>query len=108
MWYKFYYHKTDFCNFPTLILVLLFVGPKIFSHDGKAYYMPWESTICISERWFYNTTGQKYKPVDELARLYRQCTKNDNILILNFPPARDGKIREKDIQVLNELRKQLQ
>ena len=79
--------------------------PKVFTHDGKEYYMPWESTICTSERWFYNTTDKKYKPVDELARLYRQCTKNDNILILNCPPARDGKIRDADIRLLKDLRK---
>lgn len=81
--------------------------PKIFTHDGKEYYMPWESTICISERWFYNTTDKKYKPVDELAKLYRQCTKNNNILILNCPPDRSGKIRAKDIQVLKELREKI-
>lgn len=27
--------------------------PKLFTHDGKDYYMPWESTVCISSRWFY-------------------------------------------------------
>lgn len=81
--------------------------PKLFSHEGKTYYMPWESTVCISERWFYNTTDKAYKPIDELARLYRQCTKNNNILILNCPPDRSGKIREKDIEVLNELRKEV-
>ena len=35
--------------------------PKLFSHDGKLYYMPWESTICISERWFYNTTDKSIR-----------------------------------------------
>ncbi|RHR41897.1 calcium:sodium exchange protein [Parabacteroides sp. AF18-52] len=82
--------------------------PKVFTHEGKEYYMPWESTICISERWFYNTTDKKYKPVDELAKLYHQCTKNDNILILNCPPDRSGKIRTKDIQLLKELREKIQ
>ena len=57
--------------------------PKTFTHDGKDYYMPWESTVCISQRWFYNTTDNQFKSVEELEKLYRQCTKNDNILILN-------------------------
>lgn len=32
---------------------------------------------------------------------------NDNILILNCPPGRDGKLRNKDIEILKELRKRL-
>lgn len=81
--------------------------PKIFTHDGKDYYMPWESTVCISERWFYNTTDKKFKSIDELERLYKQCTKNDNILILNCPPDREGRIRAEDIRILKELRTRL-
>lgn len=81
--------------------------PKIFTYNGKNYYMPWESTVCISQRWFYNTTDKNFKSVDELEKLYRQCTKNDNILILNCPPDRDGKLRDRDIQILQELKTRL-
>lgn len=81
--------------------------PKTFIHSGKEYYMPWESTVCISERWFYNTKDTRYKSIDELEKLYRQCTKNDNILILNCPPNREGKIRAEDIKILGELRKRV-
>lgn len=81
--------------------------PKLFTHGGKEYYMPWESTVCISERWFYHTKDQKFKSVDELEKLYRQCTKNDNILILNCPPNREGKLRQEDIAILKELRKRI-
>lgn len=62
---------------------------------------PWESTVCISQRWFFNTTDTVYKSVDELTELYRIATRNDNILILNCPPNREGKIREKDIADIN-------
>lgn len=81
--------------------------PKVFTHDGKDYYMPWESTVCISQRWFYNTTDHTFKSVDELEKLYCQCTKNDNILILNCPPNRDGQLRAEDIAILKELRKRI-
>lgn len=81
--------------------------PKLFTHDGKDYYMPWESTVCMSGRWFYHTKDTTWKSVDELATLYKQCTKNDNILILNCPPNRDGKIRPRDIEVLKALRERL-
>lgn len=82
--------------------------PKVFTHDGKDYYMPWESTVCISQRWFFNTTDHTFKSVDELEKLYRQCTKNDNILILNCPPNRDGQLRAEDIAILKELRKRIE
>lgn len=81
--------------------------PKLFSHEGKMYYMPWESTICMSKRWFYHTEDDTYKSIDELAELFRVCTAQDNILILNAPPNREGRIRDKDVQLLLELRKKL-
>ncbi len=82
--------------------------PKTFTHDGKQYYMPWESTVCISQRWFYNTTDTIYKTLDELEKLYRQGTKNDNILILNCPPNREGRLRDRDVELLKELRQRVQ
>ena len=81
--------------------------PKVFTHDGKLYYMPWESTMCISRCWFYNTKDNSFKTVDELERIYRQCTKNDNILILNCPPDRNGRLRQRDIEILNALRQRV-
>lgn len=81
--------------------------PKLYTYSGQNYYMPWESTVCISERWFYNTKDTKFKSIDELERLYRQCTKNDNILILNCPPNRDGEIRVEDIDILMQLKDRL-
>lgn len=77
--------------------------PKIFVYDGKPYYMPWESTVCISSKWFYNTTDKNFKSIDELEKLFIQSTKNDNILILNCPPNRDGEIRKEDVEILKLL-----
>ena len=81
--------------------------PKLFTHDGKTYYMPWESTVCMSLRWFYHTEDHTYKSVDELVELYKIATAQDNILILNCPPNRDGRIRDRDVELLVELRKKL-
>ena len=81
--------------------------PKLFTHNGNLYYLPWESTICVSGRWFYHTKDDKYKTLDELEKSYRQCTKNDNILILNTPPARDGRLRDRDVELLKQLRTRL-
>lgn len=82
--------------------------PKVFTHDGKSYYLPWESTVCVSQRWFYNTKDHDFKSVDELEKMYRQCTKNNNILILNCPPNREGRIRNEDVRILKALRNRLQ
>ena len=82
--------------------------PKRFTHEGRLYYMPWESTVCLSQRWFYHTDDHTYKSVKELADLYRQATKNGNILILNCPPGRDGRLRQTDVKLLRKLRKALQ
>lgn len=81
--------------------------PKIYTHEGKKYYMPWESTICISQKWFYNTTDSVFKSIDELVNIYKVATAQDNVLILNCPPNREGKIRDKDIDILTELKNQL-
>lgn len=82
--------------------------PKLYTYSGRHYYMPWESTVCISKCWFYNSTDKEFKTVDELEKLYRQCTKNDNILILNCPPDTNGRLRDKDIELLKELRKRIE
>ena len=79
--------------------------PKLFSHNGKLYYMPWETTVCISQKWFYNTTDTVYKTAPELLELYKKCTAQDNILILDLPPDRSGRLREKDRQLVFALRK---
>jgi alpha-L-fucosidase len=81
--------------------------PKLFSHKGKLYYMPWETTVCLSEKWFYNTKDTVYKTVDELVRLYQITTAQDNILILDAPPNRHGKLRDKDRKLLFALRDRL-
>ena len=81
--------------------------PKTFVYNGNEYYMPWESTVCISQRWFYHTKDTKYKSVDELEKLYIQCTKNNNILILNCPPNRDGQLRAEDVKILKELKNRI-
>jgi len=40
-----------------------------------------------------------------LLQLYKRATAQDNILILDLPPDRTGKLREKDRQLVFALRK---
>lgn len=77
--------------------------PKVFSYNGNRYYMPWETTVCLSQKWFYNTKDRTYKTPDELVNLYKQSTAQDNILIINCPPNCDGRMREDDAKILKNL-----
>ncbi|HVY75315.1 MAG TPA: alpha-L-fucosidase [Puia sp.] len=79
--------------------------PKLFSHKGKLYYMPWETTVCLSQKWFYNTTDTVVKTPQQLYDLYKIATAQDNILILDLPPDRSGRLREKDRQTVFALRR---
>jgi alpha-L-fucosidase len=78
--------------------------PKLFSHNGNLYYMPWETTVCISKKWFYNTTDTMFKSPEELLKIYKIATAQDNILILDSPPDRTGRLREQDRKILFALK----
>lgn len=45
-----------------------------------------------------------FKSIDNLVEDYNKATSQDNILILNTPPGRDGKIRQQDIEKLKPAR----
>ena len=81
--------------------------PKIFTHDGKKYYMPFESTICINQGWFYNTKDTTLKSVDELEKFYNAATAQDNVFILNCPPNKEGRLRDADVKRLLELHERI-
>jgi len=81
--------------------------PKRFSHGDELFYLPFESTICLNDKWFFNTGETQVKSVKELARLYQIATAQDNILIINSPPNRDGVMSERNASRLNELAEHL-
>ncbi|PUV24619.1 calcium:sodium exchange protein [Sphingobacterium athyrii] len=81
--------------------------PKLFTSQGNTYYMPFETTVVLGERWFYNTTDKKHKTLGELEQIYRTATAQDNILILNVGPDRAGRIRETDVDLLLKLKEKL-
>jgi len=81
--------------------------PKHFTNNGLSYYMPWETTVCLSEKWFYNSKDHKYKTIDELIKLFKSATSQNNILILDVPPTTKGKMRDMDRKLLFELKDKL-
>jgi alpha-L-fucosidase len=47
-----------------------------------------------------NTFYTVYKSMNELFDLYKIATAQDNIMILDLPPNRSGRLREKNIQLV--------
>lgn len=86
-----------------------FPDPKMFSHNGQSYYLPFEATVTLSSqnKWFFNTGDLANKSIDQLAGFYYTSTAQDNILVLNAPPDRSGKIREIERTTLFQLRDKL-
>ena len=76
---------------------------------GTSYYLPFESTVTLSsqDKWFYHTQDNANKSIDQLAALYYTSTAQDNILVLNAPPDRSGKIRDLERNTLFQLRDRL-
>lgn len=66
--------------------------------DGQLHYLPFEHTICISDRWnwFQKQNVLPARTPDELEELFHWCTANDNVLLVNLPPDQTGRIRENE------------
>lgn len=83
--------------------------PKQFSHQGKSYYMPFEATItvCAKNNWFGFGGDLGAKSVDQLEKMYRQCTANDNLLVFNVPPMKDGNLVPSQAEAIRKLAQRL-
>ena len=78
--------------------------PKIYTFQGKEYYLPFEMTICSRKEfsWFFSDIYEN-KPLmdaEEIIRNYRILEKAHNLLVINLPPNRDGKLVEGDVKNL--------
>ncbi len=90
-----------------------FPDPKRFSHpdaidptdDSLWYYMPFESTVTLSaqNKWFHNTSDLYTKSLKSLERTFNLSTAQNNFLVLNSPPNRDGVLIESNITALHDL-----
>ena len=79
--------------------------PKLYSFGGRLHYLPFEHTICLSDRWNWFQKKQiiPARPTDELEQLFYWTTRNDNALLINVPPDQNGLIRENEKQAIFEL-----
>lgn len=52
--------------------------PKLYTYKNQKYYLPFEHTICLSERsnWFQKKQIMPTRSIDELEELFYWCTSN--------------------------------
>jgi alpha-L-fucosidase len=79
--------------------------PKYYEFDKALYYLPFEHTICLSDRWnwFQKKKILAARPLDELEELVYWGTANNNIMIINVPPDPTGRIRTNEKNRIFEL-----
>lgn len=85
--------------------------PKIYTFNGKEYYLPFEQTICSRKEfsWFYSDTYEQKSLLDasEIINNYRILEKTNNVMVINLPPNKNGKLVEGDVENLMKVAKQL-
>ncbi len=79
--------------------------PKYYTYENTTYYLPFEHTICLSDRWnwFQKKKVLAARPIDELEELVYWGTANNNIMIINVPPDPTGRIRTNEKNRILEL-----
>ena len=80
--------------------------PKLYTHGGSTYYLPFEATICIRNmsNWFWDPKYTKDRLVGAqfIAEKYRLLTGAGNTLVVNVAPNTQGVQEEEDVQCLLE------
>lgn len=81
--------------------------PKIYTFNGEKYYLPFEQTICSRQdfSWFYCDAYADKSMMDEeeIIRNYRILEKTNNLMVINLPPDKNGKLVEGDVRQLFEI-----
>lgn len=84
--------------------------PKIYTFQGKRYYLPFEMTICSrGNRWFYS---EQYKEVpllnvEETVESCQVAFDEKNIVVINMPPNIHGELVKEDVDHLLEIARKL-
>ncbi len=85
--------------------------PKLYTHDNKTYYLPFEATICIRNmsNWFWDPKYKEDKLVDTdfIVEKYKLLTSSSNALVVNVAPDINGKQDPDDIQRLMQVAEKL-
>lgn len=78
--------------------------PKLYMHDGKQYYLPFEATICVKQKgkWFWSPSYPELLNItpQHIAQKYKDFTEQQNVLIVNCAPNREGRLEQYDIDAI--------
>jgi alpha-L-fucosidase len=77
--------------------------PKVYTHQGKEYYLPFEATICLNNSWFWSSkqNAASVKSAAEIKKGYNHMVEQSNTLVINLSPNQDGVLNSFDIDGLN-------
>lgn len=76
--------------------------PKIYQHDGKEYYLPFEATICINNSWFWSDKNntESVLSAEKIKEAYHHMSEQENTLVVNLAPGKDGRLNSFDVDGL--------
>ncbi len=79
--------------------------PKIYTYNGQYYYLPYEctQTMSVLGNWFHYDPDTTVREVSELEEIFYMSTINDNCLLLNLAPDKDGNLNPLAVARLYEL-----
>ncbi len=81
--------------------------PKLYSHNGELYYLPFEATICIRNmrNWFWDPKYTKDILVSKefVVEKYNLLVNSGNVLVVNVAPNTCGKQEKEDVDRLLEI-----
>lgn len=83
--------------------------PKIYTYEGKEYYLPFEctQTMSILGNWYYHDSDTTVRDLEELEEIFYRTTINDNCLLMNIPPNRNGQMNLVAVERIKELGRSL-
>lgn len=81
------------------------LGSRAKLMDGKyLHYQYPETDTSIREGWFFRDDNtQKVRNADEVFDIYERSVGGNSVLLLNIPPAPDGRFDAEDVGVLEEV-----
>jgi alpha-L-fucosidase len=98
-----YFFPSDFRLFdPNFTRPGANADPKVYTHDGKDYYLPFEATICINNSWFWAATQNagSVLPAGDIKKAYNHIVEQENTLVINLSPNTDGVLNTFDVNGL--------
>lgn len=81
----------------------------VLKNSDELCWYPAEVDVSIRKGWFWNEKDNRtVKSARKLFKIYVGSVGNNCTLLLNVPPAKDGKIHQKDAKALENLGKKIQ